>query len=966
MRRYEARGAHRAASSGGATGPRSSPRPERFLDDDDPAARADRHTARSPPSSAFGLADDDAVPIDAARRPGAAVPGQGRPRRRGRRRQPPRRRLQDRQGRRLQRTRRRRPRRAAAPGSSSPSTRQAARPPPGSPDAASRPSTGSSSDAGGLRPRRLRGRPTAVLDRVRTTLGTIVDGIEPGVFPPTRDDQFRPFVDCRVLRPRRPRRRRAAPGVGAQARPTPALAAVRRPGRGGRAAVSPAVARRHADAARPARPATRIVAPPRRDAVRRGRRRLGQDHGARRPRRRPRHHRHRRRWATIAAITFTEKAAAELRDRVRRRASSEREPALDAGDAEARPLPARARRARRRRHRHAARASPSASSPSTRRGRPAAAVEVLDEVGSAVAFERPLGRASVDELLDDPALERTLLLLLAAGVRLDHARAARRAPSTTTGTSSPSASRRHGPTPPAVGGRRSTALARRRSPRRRRRRDRCCDDDDLLLAAARRRSPAAPARVPRGRATSTTLLELLASDGSGAELRRRNGGKGNWPVATTCGRRTAAQAPRIDAALRDARSAEAAASTGSPSSCAASRSRPRPNGAGAPAELEFHDLLVLARDAAARPEHGAAVRAALHERYQRPAARRVPGHRPDPDRAGRAHRRRRSRRPSGRRRGSELDGRRPAACSSSATPSSRSTGSAGPTSRCSSRPATASAPTAAACRAHHQLPHRRRRSSTGSTTSSATLIRRPATTRRLAVAARLRAARRPCARRRRSGRRSPCSGADAHHDEARAPTSCASARPPTSPPRSRTHRSPRAGRSTTSARRDGARPGSATSRSWSRPARRCPFLEDALDDAGIPYRAESSSLVYGSRGGPRPAAGAAGGRRPDRRAARGDARCARRCSAAATTTCSASGVERGGRWSYMRRQPPDAVPADDPVAAGLAYLRALHERAPVDVAVSELLDRIVARPPGPRARRRPRAGPATCGAGSGS
>ncbi len=36
----------------------------------------------------------------------------------------------------------------------------------------------------------------------------------------------------------------------------------------------------------------------------------------------------------------------------------------------------------------------------------------------------------------------------------------------------------------------------------------------------------------------------------------------------------------------------------------------------------------------------------------------------------------------------------------------------------------------------------------------------------------------------------------------------------------------------------------ATSRSWSRPARRCPFLEDALDAAGIPYRAEASSLVY--------------------------------------------------------------------------------------------------------------------------
>jgi ATP-dependent exoDNAse (exonuclease V) beta subunit len=50
-------------------------------------------------------------------------------------------------------------------------------------------------------------------------------------------------------------------------------------------------------------------------------------------------------------------------------------------------------------------------------------------------------------------------------------------------------------------------------------------------------------------------------------------------------------------------------------------------------------------------------------------------------------------------------------------------------------------------------------------------------------------------------------------------------------------------------------------------------------------------------------------------------------------------VERHGRWSYLADQPDD-LPADDPVAAGLAYLRALyderHWRAP-----SELLARIV-------------------------
>jgi RecB family exonuclease len=36
----------------------------------------------------------------------------------------------------------------------------------------------------------------AVLDRVRTSLGTIVDGIERGAYPPHPDDQFRPWVVC--------------------------------------------------------------------------------------------------------------------------------------------------------------------------------------------------------------------------------------------------------------------------------------------------------------------------------------------------------------------------------------------------------------------------------------------------------------------------------------------------------------------------------------------------------------------------------------------------------------------------------------------------------------------------------------------------------------------------------------------------------------------------------------------------
>ena len=65
--------------------------------------------------------------------------------------------------------------------------------------------------------------------------------------------------------------------------------------------------------------------------------------------------------------------------------------------------------------------------------------------------------------------------------------------------------------------------------------------------------------------------------------------------------------------------------------------------------LEFHDLLVLARTLLRDPVQGPVVRARAPRALPAPAARRVPGHRPDPDRARRAHRGRRpGRRPTSR------------------------------------------------------------------------------------------------------------------------------------------------------------------------------------------------------------------------------------------------------------------------------------------------------------------------------
>jgi ATP-dependent helicase/nuclease subunit A len=116
-----------------------------------------------------------------------------------------------------------------------------------------------------------------------------------------------------------------------------------------------------------------------------------------------------------------------------------------------------------------------------------------------------------------------------------------------------------------------------------------------------------------------------------------------------------------------------------------------------------------------------------------------------------------------------------------------------------------------------------------------------------------------------------------------------------------------------------------------------PFLEEALDSLAIPYRAESSSLVYSTR------------------AVRDLLMVLRALAdptnelhvvAALRTPLFGCGdddllrfrIERSGSWSYLAVQ-PDSVPPDDPVGAGLAYLRSLYDERHW-LAPSELLDRI--------------------------
>ncbi|HEY3144406.1 MAG TPA: UvrD-helicase domain-containing protein [Acidimicrobiales bacterium] len=122
--------------------------------------------------------------------------------------------------------------------------------------------------------------------------------------------------------------------------------------------------------------------------------------------------------AAIAAITFTEKAAAELRDRIRTTLSTEAADALEAGD-ELRSVRCRQAiddldgAAIGTLHSFAQRIL--SEHPVEARLPPR--IEVLDEVASMVAFD-DRWTAFLDDLLDDPTLARPILLLTSAGVRL--------------------------------------------------------------------------------------------------------------------------------------------------------------------------------------------------------------------------------------------------------------------------------------------------------------------------------------------------------------------------------------------------------------------------------------------------------------------------------------------------------------------------------------------------------------------
>ena len=311
----------------------------------------------------------------------------------------------------------------------------------------------------------------------------------------------------------------------------------------------------------------------------------------------------------VAAITFTEKAAAELRDRIRQELERTAERARLGGDdlvsgrcrdaidqldgAAIGTLHAFAQRVL-------------AENPIEVQLPPR--VEILDEVTSDVQFEQRWS-TYLDQLLEDPAMERTLLLLFATGVKPTALRAlalefdrnwdlvAERVTA-------------EAPEPPQLGASLEAAL--RLVDAATEAAGHCTKPDDKLLARLHQVDDYASHL--RSITDELDLLDELSGNGTTKppSFRAGNlGAKANWgcdhkaiqadlaeagdQLATVAGSIAQACAQRIASALRDFTLDAAAAR--------------REAG-----QLAFHDLLVLARQLV---RQHASVRDRLHQRYQR-------------------------------------------------------------------------------------------------------------------------------------------------------------------------------------------------------------------------------------------------------------------------------------------------------------------------------------------------------------
>jgi ATP-dependent exoDNAse (exonuclease V) beta subunit len=304
----------------------------------------------------------------------------------------------------------------------------------------------------------------------------------------------------------------------------------------------------------------------------------------------------------IAAITFTEKAGAELRDRVRRELQTAAEGTSPEAErcrlaiaqldgAAIGTLHAFAQRVLSE-HPVEAQLPPK--------------VEVLDEVSSAVAFDRRWTRV-LDDLLDDPALERTILLLHAANVDPAKLRSLALAFERSWDLVEdlvPEACAE----PPSVVDlmpklhTELTALAELTG--------QCIDSGDLLLLAALEFTRFGE----RLAATGDDDLDLLEALGDVPKYRKNSGKAPSWRGGKDqVLAQLAVVVETVDAIRRgvlDGCAHHLGSALRAKTLDAADKRR-------AAGTLEFHDLLVLARKVLRDPVQGPVVRAALHERYQR-------------------------------------------------------------------------------------------------------------------------------------------------------------------------------------------------------------------------------------------------------------------------------------------------------------------------------------------------------------
>jgi ATP-dependent helicase/nuclease subunit A len=296
----------------------------------------------------------------------------------------------------------------------------------------------------------------------------------------------------------------------------------------------------------------------------------------------------------IAAITFTEKAAGELADRIRialqvRSESSERcQAALgDLDRAAICTLHAFAQRV--------------LSEHPIEAGLPPR-IGVLDEIASQIAFEARW-EAFVDRVIEDDELERPLRLLFAAGAKLEHLHEVTRQ----FGANWDLVAERAGAAPAPVPALDLSSLladidavvAMG---------DGCTDDGDRLLG--RLDELARWAAALRAAGDDDTRLYALRRAPSFAA---GGGQKGNWPDCDAVRARVRAlevSRDRVRDAVQQA-CLQRVAGELARFTVEAAEARRRSG------ELEFHDLLVLARAVLRHPDHGVTVRTALRQRYQR-------------------------------------------------------------------------------------------------------------------------------------------------------------------------------------------------------------------------------------------------------------------------------------------------------------------------------------------------------------